>query len=174
MHSSFIMYILSFPYAFLPRNHGHFMNWKERKSFEERAAPWAGLRTWSAIAVVQKHSFKKEARWTQLVNAFWKKSACAWLFDTLFRTLGRLEPKWIVGNLGPKKIGTSQNFRKFRTQKKSLRFSLIFMSRGFPCSGPFRATSWRAVWLLLVFGPKFQEILDGNLARSAPKHLLQG
>ena len=96
MHSSFIMYILSFPYAFLPRNHGHFMNWKERKSFEERAAPWAGLRTWSAIAVVQKHSFKKEARWTQLVNAFWKKSACAWLFDTLFRTLGRLEPKWIV------------------------------------------------------------------------------
>ena len=30
------------------------------------------------------------------MNAFWKKSACASLFDTLFRTLGRLEPKWIV------------------------------------------------------------------------------
>ena len=44
-----------------------------------------------------RHSFKNEARWTQLVNAFWKKSAYACLFDTLFRTLGRLEPKWIVG-----------------------------------------------------------------------------
>ena len=43
-----------------------------------------------------RHSFKNEARWTQLVNAFWKKSAYACLFDTLFRTLGRLEPKWIV------------------------------------------------------------------------------
>ena len=38
------------------------------------------------------------------------------------------------------------------------------MSRGFPCSGLFRATSWRAARLPLAFGPKFQEILDRNLA----------
>ena len=34
-------------------NHEHFMNWKDRKPFEERAAPWAGLKTWPAIAVDQ-------------------------------------------------------------------------------------------------------------------------
>ena len=97
MHFTSFMSTLLFPDAFLPRNHEHFMNWKtEKRHFEERAAPWAGLETWSAIAVDQKHSFKNEAWWTQLVNAFWKKSADACLFDTLFRTLGRLEPKWIV------------------------------------------------------------------------------
>ena len=53
VHFMFNMCILTFPYAFLPRNHEHFMNWKDRKPFEERAAPWAGLKTWPAIAVDQ-------------------------------------------------------------------------------------------------------------------------
>ena len=47
------------------------------------------------------------------MNAFWKKSACASLFDTLFRTPGRLEPKWIVaaeeaGHLQPSKMQAAQ------------------------------------------------------------------
>ena len=53
VHFMFNMCILTFPYAFLPRNHEHFMNRKDRKPFEERAAPWAGLKTWPAIAVDQ-------------------------------------------------------------------------------------------------------------------------
>ena len=51
---------------------------------------------------------------------------------------------------------------------------MIFTSRGFPCSGPLRATFWTGAWLVLVFGPKFPENLDQNLARPAPKKLRQG
>ena len=55
----------------------------------------------------------------------------------------------ISRNLKPKKFAGPQNLRKFWA-KKNLRFSLIFMSRGFPC----RAAFWRGAWLVLVFGPK--------------------
>ena len=80
----------------------------------------------------------------------------------------------ISGNLGLKNFAAPQNFRKFRTKKKSFRFSLIFMSCCFPCSGPLRATCWKGAWLVPVFGPKFLEILDQNLARPIQKKLPQG
>ena len=51
------------------------------------------------------------------MNAFWKKSADACLFDTLFRTLGRLEPKWIVSGLvpqrTPEKVARAINYSGF-------------------------------------------------------------
>ena len=66
---TFIMSTLLFPDAFLPRNHEHFMNWKtEKRHFEERAAPWAGLETWSAITVDQNTA----SRMSMLRGSKWK------------------------------------------------------------------------------------------------------
>ena len=50
----------------------------------------------------------------------------------------------ISENLGPKNFTAPQNFRKLRTKKKSLRFSLIFILYCFP---------WRkGTWLVPIFG----------------------
>ena len=50
----------------------------------------------------------------------------------------------ISENLGPKNFTTPQNFRKLRTKKKSLRFSLIFILYCLP---------WRkGTWLVPIFG----------------------
>ena len=74
MHFTFIMSTLLFPDAFLPRNHEHFMNWKtEKRHFEERAAPWAGLETWSAIAVDQNTASRTKRGEPNLWTHFGKR-----------------------------------------------------------------------------------------------------
>ena len=64
--------------------------------------------------------------------------------------------RFFVRNLCPRnfqkfeteKICGSPKFAEILGQKKKLRFSLIFMSRGFPCRGPVRATFWKDAWQL--------------------------
>ena len=47
-----------------------------------------------------------------------------------------------------RKFCRSPKFSTILAKKKPLRFFLIFISRGFPCSGPLRATFWTGAWLV--------------------------
>ena len=92
----FIMCIVSFPYAFLPRNHEHFMNWKDRKPFEERAAPWAGLKTWPAIAVDQDTASRTKRGEPNLWTHFGKRVRMLACSIRCFEHLVVSNRKWIV------------------------------------------------------------------------------